>query len=543
MSDDKKHAQVLEQEPDIANLKALFARGGLSRRDLTSALLGLGIAAPVASMIAADARVAHAESPKHGGRVRAAASSHGPDDTLDPARFSNSTDYCRGEQFYNGLTRINGNLEPEGELAESWDAEPGAQEWVFHLRKDVEFHNGKTLDSQDVIYSIERHLDESVGSVVTTFIEQIDEVKADDKHTVRFSLAGPNADFPVVLGMFNMKIVPDGYTDFSTAIGTGPFTVKEFKPGVRSVGERFANYWDGDKPYLDEVEWFGISDEVARLNALLAGDVQLLSDIGPKAAPAVEQTPGVGVINTASGQFIDVAMMTDRWPGENPDFRMAIKYLLNREDSVRRFYDGFASLGNDHPIFPANPYYCDDIPIRPFDPEKAKFHLQKADMEGATVQLHTAETAGTGATEQALMIQQEAAKIGLNVDVKRVPSDGYWSTTWMQQPMFMSGWNPRPTADTMLTIAYKSDAPWNETRWQNERFDELLVLGRGELDPDKRKEIYCEAQWLIHDTGGTGIPVFFDYVDAMSDDVKGFQQVPLGSLAAGQWPKHIWLDG
>ncbi len=373
-------------------------------------------------------------------------------------------------------------------------------------------------------------------------IKQIAEIKAEDRHTVRIRLTSPNADFPVVLGLHNMKIVPDGRTDFSTAVGTGPFTVKEFKPGVRSVGRRFPNYWDGDKPYLDEVEWFAISDEVARINALLAGDVQLLAGVSAQVAPAVESAPHVRLVTTPSGQFIEMVMMCDRAPGENAHFRLAMKHLLRREDVVQRLFHGRARVGNDHPIAPSDPYYCDDIPIRPFDPDKARFHIGKAGMEGASVEVFTAPGAGRGATELALMIRQEATKVGLNVAVKRVPSDGYWSTTWMHRPIFMAGWNPRPTADIMLTLAYQSNSPWNESQWQNDRFDELLERGRGELDQAKRREIYCEAQRLIHDTGGCALPAFFDYVDAMSEKVRGFQKVPLGPLAAGQWPKHIWLE-
>lgn len=532
----------LIDEHDVACLRRLYQGGNLTRREFVSCLMNLGIGAATAGGIVAISPSAEAATPKHGGRIRAATGTHGPDDTLDPARFKSSVDYCRGEQFYNGLTRIDGNLQPEGELAESWDSDPGAQEWTFRLRKGVEFHNGKSLEAEDVVYSIRRHFDPSVSSGAQVIVKQIEDVTAEDKHTVRIRLKSPNADFPIVLGLHNMKILPSGRTDFSTAVGTGPFTVKEFKPGVRSVGQRFPNYWDGDKPYLDEIEWFAISDEVARINALVAGDVQLLGGIGAQAAPAVERAPGVDVVTTPSGQFLEMVMMCDRPPGEDNDFRLAMKYLMHREDVVQRLFQGRARVGNDHPIAPSDPYYCNDIPIRPFDPDKAKFHLKKAGMEGGNVEIFTAPGAGRGATELALMVRQEARKIGLNVEVKRVPSDGYWSTTWMHKPIFMAGWNPRPTADIMLTLAYKSDAPWNESRWQSERFDELLQLGRAELDTDKRKEIYCEAQRLIHDTGGAALPVFFDYVDGISERVKGFQKIPLGPLAAGQWPKHIWLE-
>lgn len=543
MKTNQKEVDVLMRKRDVDCLRHLYQNGGLTRREFLSALLGLGIGIGAAGGILARSTVAEAATPRHGGRVRAAAGTHGPDDTLDPAKFKSSIDYCRGEQFYNGLTRINGDLKPEGELAESWESNPNAQEWIFRLRKGVEFHNGKSLDAEDVVYSIQRHFDPSVASGAKVLIKEIDSVEADGRHSVRFRLKSPNADFPVVLGLHNMKILPDGQNDFTTAVGTGPFTVKEFKPGVRSVGVRYPNYWDGDKPYLDEIEWFAISDEMARINALLAGDVQLLAGVDAQAAPAVERTRGVRLVTTPSGQFIEMVMMCDRAPGENADFRQAIKHLLQREDVVQRLFQGRARVGNDHPIAPSDPFYCDEIPIRPFDPEKARFHLEKAGMVGSRVEVFTAPGAGRKATEFALMVRQEASKIGLDVEVKRVPSDGYWSTTWMHKPIFMAGWNPRPTADIMLTLAYQSNAPWNESHWQNARFDELLKLGRAELDQARRKEIYCEAQRLIHDTAGCALPAFFDYVDAMSEKVKGFEKVPLGPLAAGQWPKHIWLEG
>ena len=542
MRDDDEPAGRVENACDVEALTRLYRGSQISRRDFMVRLLAVGIGASLAGAIAAGSRVARAEAPKRGGRVRAAVGQHGPDDTLDPAKMKSSIDYCRAEQFYNGLTRINGKLEAEPELAETWDAGPRATKWIFKLRKGVAFHDGKSLTAADVVYSIQRHMDEKVGSAAKNFVANVAEVVAEDPHTVRFELKGPDADFPIVLGLFHMKILPAGYQDFSTAVGTGPFVVKEFKPGIRSVGTRNPNYWDEGKPYLDEVEWFGIGDNVARLNALLAGDIHMMSGPDPNAIDRIEKTTGVRTVNTKAGQYVDFAMMMDREPTSDADLRLTIKHLLDREQMVKRIYKGNGMVGNDQPISPVDPFYCDTLPIRAFDPDKARHHLKKAGMEGATLKLHTAEVAGTGAIEQALMLQREAARIGLTIDVQRDPNDGYWSATWKKKPFFMSGWNMRPTANIMLTLGFKSDAAWNEAEWKSERFDELLELGRAELDTAKRKEIYCEAQRLIHETGGWAIPCFFDYVDAMSESIKGFEPVPLGPLAAGQWPKFVWLE-
>jgi peptide/nickel transport system substrate-binding protein len=542
MPENKKIARELELKSDIASLKALYQSAAIGRRAFISRLAALGISTSVAGVIVAASPLALAETPKRGGRIRAAAGAHGPDDTLDPARFNSVINYGRGEQFYNGLTRIDGFLVAQPDLAESWEPNGNATEWVFRLRKGVEFHSGKSLDAEDALYSIQRHLDKNVGSGAKAFVENVDEGIVEDKHTLRFKLKGPDADFPVILGTYQMKIVPAGTTDFSTAPGTGPFKLVEFKPGVRSLAHRNPNYWEEGRPYLDEIEWFGITDHNARMNALLAGDIAMMSGLDPKGIPRIEATPGVRVVNTKAGQYTDLAMMTDRAPTDDNDLRLAIKYLQNRERVLKLIYKGYGMLGNDQPISPVDPMYCEEIPVRAYDPDKAKHHLKKAGLDGGRIVVHTSEAAGTGAVEQVLMLQREAGQIGLKVDVQRDPGDGYWSATWGKKPLFMSGWNMRPTANIMLTLAFTSDAAWNEARWKNARFDELLTLGRASLDPVQRKNIYCEAQTLIHETGGVAIPCFIDYLDAMSDKVKGFIPVPLGPLGASQWPRSIWLE-
>jgi peptide/nickel transport system substrate-binding protein len=542
MSKNNKLARELERKSDIASLKELYESATISRRAFVTRLAALGVSAGVAGIIVAGSRVAVAATPKRGGRIRAAAGSHGPDDTLDPARFNSVISYGRGEQFYNGLTRIDEFLVAQPDLAESWEPNTDGTEWLFRLRKGVEFHSGKSLHAEDALYSIQRHLDKDVGSGAKAFVENVAEGIVEDKHTVRFKLKGPDADFPVILGTYPMKIVPVGTTDFSTAPGTGPFKLEEFKPGVRSVAHRNPNYWETGRPYLDEIEWFGISQHNARMNALLAGDIAMMSGLDPKAIRRIEGARGVRVVNTKAGQYTNLAMMTDRTPTDSYELRLAVKHLQNRERILKLIYKGNGMLGNDQPISPVDPMYCDEIPIRAFDPDKAKHHLKKAGMDGGTIKVHTSEGAGTGAIEQVLMLQREADKIGLKVKVQRDPSDGYWSATWGQKPFFMSGWNMRPTANIMLTLAFTSDAAWNEARWKNTHFDELLTEGRATLDPAQRKRIYCEAQTLIHDTGGVGIPCFIDYLDAMSDKVKGFIPLPLGPLGASQWPRSIWLE-
>ena len=196
--------------------------------------------------------------------------------------------------------------------------------------------------------------------------------------------------------------------------------------------------------------------------------------------------------------------------------------------------------GNDHPIGPAYAMHCASLPQREYDLDKAKFHLQRSGITSAEVV--TAEAAATGAIDMCLLVQAEAQKIGLDLQVKRVASDGYWGNVWMKTPLHVSGWNMRPTANMMLTIQFHSEANWNESAYRNPRLDQILVETRAETDPGKRLEMYCEAQQLISDEAGNILPYHKNYIDAKASNLHGMTRVPLAGLGGAEFPEFIWLS-
>jgi peptide/nickel transport system substrate-binding protein len=189
----------------------------------------------------------------------------------------------------------------------------------------------------------------------------------------------------VILGTFHFQIVKDGTTDFNAGIGTGPFKVKEFKPGVRSIAVRNEGYWKTGRPYLDEIEFIGIGDESARINALLSGELDLVAFINPRSVPRINQSPGHAVFETQAGQYTDLVIRRDAGPGTNPEFVLAMKYLQDREQMKRSVALGHAVLANDQPIDPTNRFYFAGLPQRAFDLDKAKFHLQKANLGSSPI--------------------------------------------------------------------------------------------------------------------------------------------------------------
>ncbi len=520
---------------------------GVSRRDALRMLGLAGVAiAGAGALFGSSGQVFATETGsnakgKRGGRIKVASATSSTADTLDPAKGANYTDYCRHNMFYNGLTTLDESLVPRMALAESFDTSDAIL-WTIQLRKDVVFHDGKPFTSADVVYSLNRHKVPQVGSKVLTIAQQIEEVKAAGPHQVQIRLASPNADLPAILATTHFLIVRDGTVNFfTTANGTGPFKCAEFLPGVRSIAVRNDSYWKPGLPYLDEIEFFSIPDEAARISALLAGDVDLINPVNPRSVSRILDSSNVALMESPTGGYTNLVLRDELGPVKNPDFVLAMKYLLDRKQINRAAFRGYGTIANDQPIAPSNRYYFAGLPQRAYDPEKAKFHLQKSGMAGRSLPLVASEAA-TGSLDIAQLLQLSAQQIGLKLDIRRVPADGYWSNHWMKHPLGFGNVGARPTADLLFSLFYQSNAAMNESGWKSEQFDQLLLAARGETDEAKRKQMYADMQVLVHEHGGIGIPQFNSSLDGHNAKLKGLTPHPLGGLMGYMFAEHVWLD-
>ncbi len=537
MSIDRSHEHLAD--PGV-RLDELTQRGA-TRRDLLRAMVAGGMMSMTgAGLLAASGAALAQDKPKQGGHIRVATQTASADDTLDPAKASVATDYVRLNMIYNGLTEYDAHLGAQMALAQSLETKD-ATVWVAKLRSGVQFHDGKALAPADVVYSLLRHKDPAVGSKVKTLADQFQEVKATGPNEVTITLQGANADLPVILADSHFMIVKDGTSDFKSAVGTGPFKVKDFSPGVRTVGVRNERYWKPGLPHLDEIELVGIGDESARVNALLSGDVQLINQVSPRSTARIKGTAGFAVKETKTGQYTDLIMRDEGGITGNADFRRGMMHLFDREQIRKTVLLGYGEIGNDQPIDPTNKYFFGGLPQRAFDPQKAKFYFQKAKLGSAPLQLYASEAAD-GSVEMAMLLQQAAPQAGLNLQVVRAPADGYWSNHWMKHPLTFGNINARPSADVIFTQFFKSDAPWNEANWKDPKFDQLLVAARGEPDDAKRKKIYGDMQVLVHDQGGIGIPLFLSSLDAHTTKLKGLGSIPIAGLMGFKFAENVWLE-
>ncbi len=539
---DGKH--VLPHELNYKDLdssdKALVDRAvrkGFSRREALKLAVTTGVTLAAAENLLISGSVARAQTPVKGGSLRAAVSLHGPDDKLDPILFTSAIDYTRGRAHYNSLTQLDDDMVPRPELAESFEPNANATEWTFKLRKDVNWHDGTPFTADDVIWSMNRHLGESSVSVVKAVLSSIKEWKKVGRHEVKAVMNSPNSDLPVLLGIFQSKIIKNDTN--GGGMGTGPFVMEVFEPGVKSVSLRNENYWR-EPAHLDSVEITAITDPIARVNALISGDFHMIGDVDPKAIRQINEADGVSMISIAAGAYNGLCAMQNAEPGSNPDFVKGLQFAQDRKRIVKRILKGHGSVGNDQPIMSAyGADFCSELPIREFDLDKARHHFKKSGYSSAEIFV---APVGAGIEDTCLLAQANCAKAGFDLKIKKVPNDGYWGAVWMKEPVNVTSWNMRPTANAMLSIAFAPDAPWNDTLWKNDRVGELLTLALAETDPDKRHAMYCEIQTLVNTESGMVIPAHINVLDGISDRVGGMPKNPLGILGASEFPEFVWLN-
>ncbi|MGC0839612.1 ABC transporter substrate-binding protein [Pantoea agglomerans] len=519
-------------------LTRMITEGSLSRRSLMK-MLSAGAVMSSGLITFSGAALAD-DKPVRGGKLRAAMSNASATDTLDPAKSNNSADYTRQFMFYSGLTELDKNLMAQPALAESLESSDGIT-WHIKLRKGVTFHDGKPLTAKDVIYSLSRHKDPAIASIAFKLADQFKTFSAVNDNEVQLELSSANFDVPYMLATPPFLIVPDGTKDFSKGIGTGPFVCKAFMPGVRTIGTKNPNYYKPGLPHLDEVELIGVTDGAARVNALMSGDLQMVSTLTAADCKRIKASSEFGVLESKSGMYTNLIIRTDVKPGNNEDFVLAMKYLQPREMLVKTVLQGYGDVSNDTPVPPWHPLYNADLKPRALDIEKAKFHIKKAGMAGSTVEIITTPNI-EGANEGGQMIQQMARGAGLNIKVRRVPYDGYWSSHWMKDLVGYGSINPRPTLDMLFSQFYLSTAPNNESGWKNPQFDQLVVAARGERDQAKRKQMYGDMQTLIYDHCGTLIPTFISSTDGYNKKVKGVEAWPSGMMMGYRFHEFAWLS-
>lgn len=515
----------------------------ISRRSFMQQGLAAGVSLSALNMAASQVAAA---TPKKGGHMTVARGHGSTTDVLDPGIVENgyTIGLCLGG--YQGyLTQIGGDGSLEPSMAESWEASADAKTWMFKLRDGMEFHNGRTVKAADVIASINHHRGEDSTSAAAPLVSSVQDMKADGDNVVVIELEAGNADFPFIMTDYHLPVMPaneDGTMNWQDLIGAGAYKIDKYDAGVSTALSRHANHWSQDVGHLDTVEVLSIIDTNARTAAMASGDVQAIDRVDLKTAQLMGRKPGVNLVTATGTLHYSLPMLTDTAPFDDNNIRLAVKFAVNRQEIVDKILFGYGEVGNDHPIGSGQRYFNTELAQREYDPDKAKFYLKEAGLDSLAIKINASEAAFAGAVDAAILIQNSAKGAGIELEVERTPNDGFWADHWIKSPFITSYWSGRPVEDQMFSTAYQTGVSWNETRQSNERFDELLVAARAELNEDTRRAMYFEMQEIVHNEGGALIPMFASYVFAVGDNVRMPEKTATNwDMDGERWMERWWL--
>jgi peptide/nickel transport system substrate-binding protein len=487
-----------------------------------------------------------AGKPKRGGNFRLGVTGGGAKDIFDGQNIITKPDQARLVSAFETLLLFDDDYQLTNDgLAERVVADNPTQ-YTIELRKGIEFHDGKTMTADDVIYSLERIATKSLGltGYAATASMDIAGLKKLDDYTVRLPLKTPDSTVPQTLASYTFGIVPVGYKAFPAMpqVGTGAYKLKSFNPGQESVSERNENYWREGQPYFDTVTIIDFADATAQVNALLGGQIDAMTDL-PASQVDVVEGQGMRSLVSKTGGWLPICMAIDMAPFDDNRVRQAMRLIVDREAMVEQVTSGYGRIANDL-YSPFDPGYNDELPQRTQDIDQAKSLLKAAGQEGLTVDLHTTNGAA-GMVPLATVFANQAKEAGVKVNVKVEPN--YYGDQYLKLAFSVDFWGTRGYLNQVQQGSLPN-SPYNETHWppksgEGSNFESLYRQALAATDEAKRVEIIHEMQRLEYEFGGYIIPFFGSLIDGYSDKVQGLQPskgtLNLGTFGHGY--RTIWF--
>jgi peptide/nickel transport system substrate-binding protein len=470
-----------------------------------------------------------AGTPRRGGQLTVGMIGAGSEETVNPGLAGANPDTARVLQLYDPLfAPEKGGLGVVPALALSAEANSNATRWTLKLREGVTFHDGKPFTADDVIFTMRSWQNKAnyANAVLGTVID-FPNLRKRDSYTVEVPLLLPLAQFPTLLTSYNTLIVQDGETKFTNPVGTGPFKFKSFTPGQQSVFIANPHYWIAGKPYVDQVTIdTTFSADTARLNALMAGTINVMHAMPYSLAKAQSSSGDISVLASKGGNPFYFVMRVDVAPLNDVRVRTAIKLIADRPALVSNALNGYGVVGND--LFGDGEEYFDSSASRSQDIEQAKSLLKAAGQENLTLTLQCAETSG-GLVPAATLLAEQAQAAGVKINVKQEPPGTFFlaSSGFLSRPFQSSDIGAYFPSLTALYRAFLiTGAPYPETHYGNPTADKLTAQAAATLDKAKAQELWAEVQKLQFEKGGNLVYSNGDYVDATSSSVHGIVPSP-----------------
>jgi peptide/nickel transport system substrate-binding protein len=528
-------------------------RRGLTRDELLRRVaFGGAVILTGGGLTSAAEAAMRAGAPKRGGTFRLGVAGGSAKDFIDGQYILTEPDIARLLTGWETLVVYNSQFKLTFDgLAEEITPNKKADVWTIRVRPGIEFHNGKTLTSADVRYSLQRFVNKKLALGGQAFLPTLDpnRIKVLDKRTVRATLTRPDATILDSLAQYTAAMVPVGYgaTGYGKAkpnVGTGPFKLMSFTPGQQSVHARNPNYWRSGQPYFDQVVIIDFPDDSARVNALLSGQIDAMTQVPPAQVAVVNGHGGTKVLESPSGAWTPLCMRVDSAPFNDARVRKAMRLIVNRPQMVEQALAGHGLVGNDL-YAPFDQEFDHALPQRQQDIAQAKSLLKAAGHDGLTIDLQSTNGA-LGMNEGAQVFAQQAKAAGVNVKVKILDSGTFYGNQYLKWVFSTDFWNTRTYLPQVASGSLPT-SPYNETHWPDpahKKFVSLYNQARITVDPKKRAEIVHEMQKLEYDNGGYIVWGFHTTLDGYSSKVQGLKSgyksiLPLNEFGNGY--RTIWF--
>jgi peptide/nickel transport system substrate-binding protein len=432
-------------------------------------------------------------------------------------------------------------------LLERWEPNDIASEWTLFLRKGIKWTDGKPLTSDDVLWNFQSWFDPKVGSSTLGLLQPFftkNDIEKVDEHTIKLHLKKPTIQIPEFLYHYPAQILQQGYEPpdlkkgeslAAKTVGTGPFIVEEFKVGGGARAVRNPNYWqkapDGKSlPFLDEIVWTDLGSELAPyVSAIQSGQIDTIYNLGPEQYQTLKEDPNLEMKVAKSIETGLFRMRIDMEPFTDKDVRNAFKLVQPREEMANTAYFGLVDMGHDAHFGPADPDYVEK-PIPPQDIEKAKALLAGSpawQKWGNKPIKATYKNDTRYEPVEAEVFQRAAKQAGINIELDQRPATEYWPR-WNHYHFGVTSWAHRPLNAMVQLLAYTKEAippneesgNWNETRWVNEEFLQLLADVNATPDLEERLTLVSKMEDIQADDGGIGVPMFFASLDLDTKRMK-----------------------
>ena len=490
-------------------------------------LLGLGAGVGTGLLLAACGGGQSAPAggptggPRPGGVLRVGALGKVAAAVRDPhASITNESDYLVLALVYDALT-VPGPEQTAPRLASSWEASPDQRRHRFAIAEGARFHDGSPVTSDDVVWSLQRLRGMPAGPSRLPGVAP-EGIAADGQGAVVLTSDYPNADLPLLIRL-NSFVLKKETTDPAGSPGTGPFRLESYQQGNARLVRNDA--WHGGAPLLDAIEVRIFDSAQAMSNALLTGEIDLASNVGPVAARIAEGRDGIQIVRRPNDSSLPIVMRVADGPFADVRVREALRLAVDRDALVRQALSGFGTVANDV-MGTGDPAYDRSLPQRARDVARANALLDEAGFDRSVrYQLFTADEA-PGQADAATLFAQQVEEVGVGIDVVRQDANTFYEQTWLKAPLYTAYWGTNDSVTFFAAKTMFSTSGQNEAGQQDPAFDAAYQQAVGAPDAQQRADAVRLLQQIQYERSGYLLWGMSDGVDLAASAVGGLPTLP-----------------